>query len=158
MVPLRVTWRATSAPAKPPSASSIRDNRRLEGSSSSVSRSPADLARAASSVDEAGVTGTVGDSLPTAEDLPASVRDWVFLSPARATGHVQDPRHLCARIGGAGFWFDGLRNRFITVVAARQEGCGRRAVNVTTPPRLLFFRFDPDLEPEWSAFRYSNCG
>ena len=35
-----------------------------------------------------------------------------------ATGHVQDPHHLYARIGKAGgakFWFHGLRNSFITV-------------------------------------------
>ena len=51
-------------------------------------------------------------------DYPAHVRDWVFPSPTSATGHVQDPHHLYARIsesGGAKFWFHGLRNCFITV-------------------------------------------
>ena len=52
------------------------------------------------------------------EDLPEGVREWVFPSPTSATGHVQDPHHLYARIseaGGAKFWFHGLRNSFITV-------------------------------------------
>ena len=31
-------------------------------------------------------------------------------------------------------------------------------MNVTTPPRLLFSRFDLGLEPQYSAFRYNNCG
>ena len=51
-------------------------------------------------------------------DLPESVREWVFPSLTSATGHVQDPHHLYARIGKAGgakFWFHGLRNSFITV-------------------------------------------
>ena len=42
----------------------------------------------------------------------------MFPSPTSATGHVQDPHHLYARIGKAGgaqFWFHGLRNSFITV-------------------------------------------
>ena len=53
-----------------------------------------------------------------AGDYPDHVRDWVFPSPTSATGHVQDPHHLYARIGEAGgakFWFHGLRNSFITV-------------------------------------------
>ena len=53
-----------------------------------------------------------------AADLPEGVREWVFPSPTSATGHVQDPHHLYARIskaGGAKFWFHGLRNSFITV-------------------------------------------
>ena len=53
-----------------------------------------------------------------ATDLPEGVREWVFPSPTSATGHVQDPHHLYARIGKAGgtkFWFHGLRNSFITV-------------------------------------------
>ena len=53
-----------------------------------------------------------------ATDLPEGVREWVFPSPTSATGHVQDPHHLYARIskaGGAKFWFHGLRNSFITV-------------------------------------------
>ena len=53
-----------------------------------------------------------------AADLPAGIRDWVFPSRTSATGHVQDPHHLYARIGKAGgtkFWFHGLRNCFITV-------------------------------------------
>ena len=53
-----------------------------------------------------------------AADLPEGVREWVFPSPTSATGHVQDPHHLYARIGKAGgakFWFRGLRNSFITV-------------------------------------------
>ena len=53
-----------------------------------------------------------------AVDLPEGVREWVFPSPRSATGHVQDPHHLYARIGKAGeakFWFHGLRNSFITV-------------------------------------------
>ena len=53
-----------------------------------------------------------------AADLPEGVREWVFPSPTSATGHVQDPHHLYARIGKAGgakFWFHGLRNSFITV-------------------------------------------
>ena len=53
-----------------------------------------------------------------AADLPEGIRDWVFPSPTSATGHVQDPHHLYARIskaGGAKFWFHGLRNSFITV-------------------------------------------
>ena len=53
-----------------------------------------------------------------AEDFPEGVREWVFPSPTSATGHVQDPHHLYARIGKAGrakFWFHGLRNSFITV-------------------------------------------
>jgi len=52
-----------------------------------------------------------------AADLPEGVREWVFPSPTSATGHVQDPHHLYARIGKAGgakFWFHGLRNSFIT--------------------------------------------
>ena len=56
--------------------------------------------------------------LAEAGDYPAHVRDWVFPSPTSATGHVQDPHHLYARIsetGGAKFWFHGLRNCFITV-------------------------------------------
>ena len=51
-------------------------------------------------------------------DLPEGGREWVFPSPTSATGHVQDPHHLYARIskaGGAKFWFHGLRNSFITV-------------------------------------------
>ena len=43
-----------------------------------------------------------------AADLPEGVREWVFLSPASTTGHVQDPHHPYARIGKAGgsrFWF-----------------------------------------------------
>ena len=51
-------------------------------------------------------------------DLPEGVREWVFPSPTSATGHVQDPHHLYARIGKAGsaeFWFHGLRISFITV-------------------------------------------
>ena len=35
-----------------------------------------------------------------AGDYPDHVRDWVFPSPTSATGHVQDPHHLYARIGG----------------------------------------------------------
>ena len=53
-----------------------------------------------------------------AADLPEGVRECVFPSPTSATGHVQDPHHLYARIGKAGgakFWFHGLRNSFITV-------------------------------------------
>ena len=53
-----------------------------------------------------------------AGDYPDHVRDWVFPSRTSATGHVQDPHHLYARIGKAGgakFWFHGLRNSFITV-------------------------------------------
>ena len=53
-----------------------------------------------------------------AADLSEGVREWVFPSPTSATGHVQDPHHLYARIskaGGAKFWFHGLRNSFITV-------------------------------------------
>ena len=41
-----------------------------------------------------------------AADLPEGVRAWVFPSPTSATGHVQDPHHLYARIckaGGAKF-------------------------------------------------------
>ena len=56
--------------------------------------------------------------LTEAGDYPAHVRDWVFPSPTSATGHVQDPHHLYARIseaGGAKFWFHRLRNCFITV-------------------------------------------
>ena len=34
--------------------------------------------------------------------LPEGVREWVFPSPTSATGHVQDPHHLYARIGKAG--------------------------------------------------------
>ena len=52
------------------------------------------------------------------EDLPENIRDWVFPSPTRATGHVQDPHRLYARIGKAGgakFWFHGRRNCFITI-------------------------------------------
>ena len=37
-----------------------------------------------------------------AADLPEGVRAWVFPSPTSATGHVQDPHHLYARIGKAG--------------------------------------------------------
>ena len=51
-------------------------------------------------------------------DLPEGVREWVIPSPTSATGHVQDPHHLYARIGKAGsaeFWFHGLRISFITV-------------------------------------------
>ena len=53
-----------------------------------------------------------------AADLAEGIREWVFPSPTSATGHVQDPHHLYARIskaGGAKFWFHGLRNSFITV-------------------------------------------
>ena len=42
----------------------------------------------------------------------------MFPSRTGATGHVQDPHHLYARISEAGaakFWFHGLRNSFITV-------------------------------------------
>ena len=52
------------------------------------------------------------------EELPENIRSWVFSSPTSASGHVQDPHHLYARItkaGGAKFWFHGLRNCFITV-------------------------------------------
>ena len=62
-------------------------------------------------------SGTIPQDDATA-DLPANIRDWVFPSPTSATGHVQDPHHLYARIseaGGAKFWFHGLRNCFITV-------------------------------------------
>ncbi len=50
--------------------------------------------------------------------LPAARRDWVLPSPTSASGHVEDPHHLYARIseaGGAKFWYHGLRNCFITV-------------------------------------------
>ena len=53
-----------------------------------------------------------------ASGLPEGVREWMFPSPTSATGHVQDPHHLYARIakaGGAKFCFHGLRNSFITV-------------------------------------------
>ena len=53
-----------------------------------------------------------------AEHLSEGAREWVFPSPTSATGHVQDPHHLYARIskaGGAKFWFHGLRNSFITI-------------------------------------------
>ena len=79
-----------------------------------------------------------------AADLPEGVREWVFPSPTSATGHVQDPHHLCARIGKAGgvkFWFHGLRNSFITV-AERElmlpPSLTKRLVNharPTTSPR-----------------------
>ena len=52
------------------------------------------------------------------DDLPADCRNWVFPSPTSASGHVEDPHHLYGRIseiGGAKFWFHGLRNCFITV-------------------------------------------
>ena len=52
------------------------------------------------------------------EDRPTDCGDWVFPSPTSASGHVEDPHHLYARItkaGGAKFWFHGLRNCFITV-------------------------------------------
>ena len=52
------------------------------------------------------------------DDLPANTGDWAFPSPTSASGHVEDPHHLYARIsetGGAKFWFHGLRNCFITV-------------------------------------------
>ena len=52
------------------------------------------------------------------DDLPADRSNWVFPSPTSASGHVEDPHHLYARIsetGGAKFWFHGLRNCFITV-------------------------------------------
>ena len=52
------------------------------------------------------------------EDLPEDVRAWVFPSLTSASGHVEDPHHLYARItkaGGAKFWFHGFRNCFITV-------------------------------------------
>ena len=42
----------------------------------------------------------------------------MFPASTRATGHVQDPHHLDARIGKAGgakFRFHGPRNSFITV-------------------------------------------
>ena len=60
----------------------------------------------------------LGRRLAEGGDNRARVRDWVFPSPTSATGHVQDPHHLYARIsraGGAKFWFHGLRNSFITV-------------------------------------------
>jgi len=53
-----------------------------------------------------------------AERLPDGIRDWVFPPLTSASGHVEDPHHLYARIGKAGgakFWFHGLRNCFITV-------------------------------------------
>ena len=56
--------------------------------------------------------------LAAADDYPPGVREWVFPSPTSATGHVQDIHHLYSRIskvGGAKFWFHGLRNCFITV-------------------------------------------
>ena len=56
--------------------------------------------------------------LAAAADLPGHIHERVFPSPTSATGHVQDPHHLCARIGEAGgakFWFHGLRNCFIAV-------------------------------------------
>ena len=53
-----------------------------------------------------------------AADLPKGGREWVLPSPTSATGHVQDPHHLYARISKAGsakFWFHGLHNSFITI-------------------------------------------
>ena len=36
------------------------------------------------------------------EELPEDVRDWVFPSLTSASGHVEDPHHLYARITKAG--------------------------------------------------------
>ena len=50
--------------------------------------------------------------------MPAELRDWVFPSPASASGHVEELHAHYTRIGKAGgakFWFHGLRNAFITV-------------------------------------------
>ena len=74
-----------------------------------------------------------------AADLPEGIRKWVFPSPTSATGHVQDPHHLYARIGKAGgakFWFHGLRN------------------SVSTHP-LLMTKIDPFLVSRNTHFRSS---
>ena len=58
------------------------------------------------------------------DDLPANTGDWAFPSPTSASGHVEDPHHLYARIsetGGAKFWFHGLRNCFINRRRARAD-------------------------------------
>ncbi len=52
------------------------------------------------------------------DGLPENIRPSVFPSLTSASGHVEDPHHLYARItevGGAKFWFHGFRNCFITV-------------------------------------------
>ena len=52
------------------------------------------------------------------DSLSENIRPWVFPSLTSASGHVEDPHHLYARIteaGGAKFRFHGLRNCFITV-------------------------------------------
>ena len=50
--------------------------------------------------------------------MPANLRDCVFPSPSSASGHVEELYAHYTRIGAAGgakFWFNGLRNAFITV-------------------------------------------
>ena len=52
------------------------------------------------------------------EAMPANLRDWVFPSHSSASGHVEELyRHYghITKVGGAKFWFHGLRNAFITV-------------------------------------------
>ena len=71
--------------------------------------------------------------------MPAELRDWVFPSPASASGHVEELHAHYTRIGKAGgakFWFHGLRNAFITV-AERElmlpRSLTRRLVNHARP-------------------------
>ncbi|MCY4408644.1 MAG: tyrosine-type recombinase/integrase [Rhodospirillaceae bacterium] len=86
--------------------------------------------------------------------LPEGVREWVFPSPTSATGHVQDPHHLYARIGKAGgakFWFHGLRNSFITV--AERE--------LMLPPsltkRLVNHARPNDVTQGYRRVRHNDC-
>ena len=76
--------------------------------------------------------GTVSSDLPVTTQL-AGILDrrhaecgrpepglhaWVFPSPASASGHLKETKHLYGRIsdaGGAKFWFQGMRNCYLAV-------------------------------------------
>ena len=50
--------------------------------------------------------------------MPEELRAWVFRSRSSVSGHVEELQghyESIGRVGGAKFWFHGLRNCFITV-------------------------------------------
>ncbi len=68
------------------------------------------------------VTRQLGEILArrraNSDAMPEAFRGWVFPSPFSKSGHVVELHSHYAgitRVGGAKFWFHGLRNAFITV-------------------------------------------
>ena len=70
------------------------------------------------------------------------IRGWVFPSSASVSGHVEELQayyEAIGRVGGAKFWFHGLRNCFITV-AERElmlpRSLTKRLVNHARPQEV----------------------